>query len=70
MCTTFDSFISSNTPSGKTVFFGILLDLVALNIIRFKVSFCPFLSARPVLVILAFVLTRLSVSALLLLNRC
>ena len=54
MCITFDSFISSNTLLRKTVFFGILLDFVALG---FNISFCPFFSARLVLVILAFVLT-------------
>jgi hypothetical protein len=70
MCTTFDSFISSDTLSGKTVFLGILPNLVALNILGFNVGFCPFPSAGPVSVILASVLTCLPVLALLLLDCC
>jgi hypothetical protein len=68
--TTFDFSISSDTLLGKTVFLGILLDLVALNILGFNISFCLFPFARPILVILASVSTRLPILALLLLNRC
>ena len=67
MCTTFDSSTSSDTPLGKTVFLGILPNLVALNILGFK-GFRLFPSVG-LLVIPTSVSTSSPVLALLLLNR-